>query len=351
MKMTAWSKVMVAAALTLLLMGMDIHAAQAGATLDATLARGRLLCSTAGHLHTDPMNFETPGTIAGFDRDFCRAIAAAVLRDRSAIQFIQLVPKNRFQALQEGAVDVLVRSTTWTLSRDTTLGVHFTAVNFYDGQGFIAPKNLGINRLSELREKGKTATACVEKSTTSSENVAQYIRAHDLPIKMMEFNAYEELRYAFISERCNLYTTDRSFLTEVRNNDMPKPDDYVILEDVISKEPLAVAVRDDDAQWFNIVRWVVFATIQAEELGITSANADTLRNDGTAAQKNFLGADPGFGKILGLNDDWTYQVIKAVGNYGEIFERNLGSETAYNLDRGPNKLWTKGGLMYAPPFN
>ncbi|MFC1673677.1 amino acid ABC transporter substrate-binding protein [Pseudomonadota bacterium] len=327
-----------------------INEAHAGPTLDATRARGSLLCSTAGHLHSDPGDYVKPGRIAGFDRDFCRAIAAATLGDPLAIEFSQLVPQNRFQALQEGAVDVLVRSTTWTLGRDSSLGVHFAAVNFYDGQGFIAPKSLGVKSLLELRDTGKEATACVEKSTTSRDNVYDFIQDHKLPVKLMEFHSFEELRYAFITGRCDLFTSDQSYLVEVRIESVPNPDDYLILDDVISKEPLAAAVRDDDAQWFNIVRWAVYATVQAEELGITSANADALREDGTVVQRRFLGAEPGFGKALDLNDDWAYQVVKSVGNYGEIFERNLGAGTDFNLDRGINELWTRGGLMYSPPF-
>lgn len=319
-------------------------------TLAAVQARGKVLCSTAGHLSA-ARSLDQPGAISGFDRDFCRAFAAATLGDPKALEFVLLVPKNRFEALSEGAVDVLVRSTTWNYERDTTMGLHFAAVNFYDGQGFVAPVKLGVKRLRDLREHGQTAVACVEKGTTSQENVANYIHDHDLPVTMMEFNAFEELRYAFITGRCDLYTSDRSFLAEFRNAEMPVPDDYLLLEDVISKEPLGVAVRDDDIQWFAIMRWVVFATIQAEELGITSANVDALLKTGTRVQKHFLGAgEPGFGKGLGLGDDWAYQVIKAVGNYGEIFARNLGPDTPYNLDRGANALWTRGGLMYAPPF-
>lgn len=320
-------------------------------TLETTLARGSVLCSTAGYLYSSPEDYKKEGGIAGFDRDFCRGIAAAVFGDTSAVTFTQLVPNNRFKALQEGAVDVLVRSTTWTLKRDTSLGIHFTATNFYDGQGFIAPKSLGIKSLLKLREKGKSAIACVEKETTSSNNIKDYIKDHDLPVTLMEFLAYEELRYAFNTGRCDLYTGDRSFLVEARLKDVPKPDDYLILEDIISKEPLGVAVRDNDAQWFNIVRWVIFATIQAEELGITSKNIEDLRTTGTTAQKRFLGEDPDFGKALGLNNTWAYQVIKSVGNYSEIFERNLGTKTIYNLNRGINDLWTRGGLLYAPPFH
>ncbi len=332
-----------------LLWGVD--GASAGPTLDAARARGKLLCGTAGSIYAGRIDYAKPGNMGGFNRDFCRAVAAATLADSSAIKFIPLVPKNRFQALQEGAIDVLVRSNTWTLVRDSSLGVHFAAVNFYDGQGFLAPVRLGIKSLLELRKKGKKTTVCVEKNTTTIDNVREYISDHNLPIKVMEFNSFEEVRYAFIAKRCDIFTADMSFIIEVRADFIPKPDDYTVLQDVISKEPLAAAVRDDDPQWFNIVRWSVYATIEAEELGITSANADTLRKDGTTAQRRFLGVEPGLGKALGLSDDWAYQIVKSVGNYGEIFERNLGKGTVYNLDRGINNLWTRGGLMYAPPFH
>jgi len=322
-----------------------------GPTLKNTIARGSLLCSTAGSLHTDPLDLQKPGSIAGFDRDFCRAIAAAIFGDPTSVKLTQLVPKNRFQALQDGAVDVLVRTTTWTLKRDTSLGVHFAATNFYDGQGFMAPKSLGVTSLLDLRKFGKTATACVEKDTTSAKNIIDYIKDHNLPIKVLEFNAFEELRYAFHTGRCNLYTGDRSFLIEVRISNVPVPQNYMILDDIISKEPLGIAVRDNDPQWFNIVRWVFNATVQAEELGITSVNVDDLKANGTSVQRRLLGADPGFGKDLGLSDDWAYQVIKHVGNYGEIFERNVGQKTIYGLKRSINDLWNRGGLMYAPPFH
>jgi len=322
---------------------------QAGETLEAVKTRGILNCSTAGHLNT-PREYNHPGTIAGFDRDFCRALAAAVLGDSTKINFVHLVPQNRFEALQQDAVDVLVRSTTWTLERDTSLGVHFVAINFYDGQGFVARKALGIKSLLELKPKGKTAIACVEQSTTSEKNIADYIRDHDLPITLMPFGSFEELRYAFFTNRCDLYSADQSFLVGFRISETPVPDDFIILEDIISKEPLGVAVRNNDPQWFNIVRWTVYATIQAEELGITSANVDTVREHGTVAQRRFLGVGSGIGKPLGLGDNWAYNIVKHVGNYGEIFDRNLGKDSDYVLERGMNELWTKGGLMYAPPF-
>lgn len=318
-------------------------------TLDTVRVQDVLNCSTAGHLNT-PREYSQPGTIAGFDRDFCRAVAAAVLADPSKIKFVHLVPQNRFEALQQGAVDVLIRSTTWTLARDTGLGVHFTATNFYDGQGFVARKKLGVKSLLELKSTDKSAIACVEESTTSQDNIAEYIRDNGLPIKLMPFGSFEELRYAFFTETCDLYSADQSFLVEFRIKETPVPDEYLVLEDVISKEPLGAAVRDDDAQWFNIVRWAVYATIQAEEFGITSQNVDTVRRSGSTAQKRFLGAEPGIGEPLGLDDDWAYRIIKHVGNYGEIFERNLGKDSEFKLKRGINALWTKGGLMYAPPF-
>lgn len=325
-------------------------AALASETVDAIKARGHVLCSTAGFLNI-AQGDEPSGTIAGFDRDFCRAIAAAVLGDKDLVKLVHLVPSTRFGALQSGAVDVLVRSTTWTLSRDGAMGLHFAAVNFYDGQGFIAHKSLGIKKLSELKGRSKNTVACVEKNTTSQDNLADLIKDLGLPIVTMPFNAFEELRYAFFNGRCAIYTSDMTFLTEFRLSKAMTSDDYVILDDVVSKEPLSAVVRDTDAGWFNIVRWIVHATIQAEELGITSANVDRLVVEGTVAQKKFLGGQPGVGEALGLDDKWAYRIVKQVGSYAEIFDRNLGQGSPYKLDRGLNALWTNGGLMYSPPFH
>ncbi len=344
-----------AAVVVLFVLLAGVGSAYAGSTLDKVRARGKVLCATAGNLYSDINDYNKPGNLSGFNRDICRAIAAATLSDSMAVKFVLVVPQNRFKALQEGAIDVLDRGVTWTLTRDTSLGIRFVAIDFYDGQGFLANKDLRIKSLLELggkgKDKGRKTAVCVEKDTTSRDNVAEYIRDNDLPIRLIEFNAFEEALYAFISRRCDIYTSDMSHLTEVRADQVPKPDDYVILDNVISKEPLAASVRDDDPQWLNIVRWVIFATIQAEELGITSANVDTLRKNGTTAQKRFLGSgSENLGKGLGLNGDWAYQIIRSVGNYGEIFERNMGAGTVYNLKRGMNDLWTRGGLMYAPPF-
>lgn len=340
----------VAGAVLLLVMAIPPSPAHASETMDAIKARGHVLCSTAGFLNI-PQGEEQPGTIAGLDRDFCRAISSAVLGDPTQVKLVHLVPNNRFEALKSGAIDVLVRSTTWTLTRDASLGVHFAAVNFYDGQGFIAHKSLGIKSLSDLKGRDNDAVACVDKNTTSERNMKDMIKDQNLPIVSMPFNAFEELRYAFFNGRCMLYTSDMTFLTEFRLSKAMKSDDYVILNDVISKEPLSAVVRDDDAAWFNIVRWTVFATIQAEELGITSQNVDKLVREGSVVQKKFLGAEPGVGAPLGLDDKWAYRIVKNVGNYAEIFDRNLGQGSPYKLDRGLNALWTDGGLLYSPPFH
>ena len=337
----------VALGLSMLFANAQAHASE---TVDAIKARGHVLCSTAGFLNI-PQGEEQPGTIAGFDRDFCRAVSSAVLGDPDKVKLIHLVPSNRFEALQSGAIDLLVRSTTWTLTRDASLGVHFAAVNFYDGQGIIAHKSLGIKSMSDLKDRDKDVVACVETNTTSQSNLDDLIKDLDLPVVTMPFNAFEELRYAFFNGRCAIYSADMTFLTEFRLSKAMKSDDYVILDDVISKEPLSAVVRDNDPAWFNIVRWTVFATIQAEELGITSQNLDRLAREGSLAQKKFLGAEPGVGKPLGLDDKWAYRIVKNVGNYAEIFDRNLGNGSPYTLDRGLNALWTDGGLLYAPPFH
>ena len=334
----------------LLVLAIAQSTAYASETVDAIKARGHVLCSTAGFLNI-PQGEEQPGTIAGFDRDFCRAVSSAVLGDPTKVKLVHLVPSNRFEALNSGAVDVLVRSTTWTLTRDASLGVHFSAVNFYDGQGIVAHKSLGIKSMSDLKGRNKDVVACVDKNTTSERNLNDLIKDQKLPVVTMPFNAFEELRYAFFNGRCTLYTSDMTFLTEFRLSKAMHSDDYVILDDVISKEPLSAVVRDDDPAWFNIVRWTVFATIQAEELGITSQNVDTLVLEGSVAQKKFLGAEPGVGAPLGLDDKWAYRIVKNVGNYAEIFDRNLGQGSPYKLDRGLNALWTDGGLLYSPPFH
>ncbi len=332
------------------LFALSIRDAFAKSTFDAIKARGFLSCSTAGRLNT-PRDYNQPGTIAGFDRDFCRAIAAATLKDAAKIKYVHLVPSTRFDALQQGAVDVLIRSTTWTLTRDMTLGVHFAAITFYDGQGFVAHKSLGIKRLSDLISQNKNATVCVETNTTTKTNLENLIREKKLPLTVMGFNAFEEARYAFFTGRCQIYSGDRSFLAEFGTlSDTLQPDKYMILDDIVSKEPLSIAVRNGDDRWFGIVRWIVFATIEAEELGITSKNVDFLRRNGNLNQKHFLGSTPGVGKPLGLDDRWAYRIVKAVGNYGEIFNRNLGPDTPYKLSRGLNRLWKNGGLMYSPPF-
>jgi general L-amino acid transport system substrate-binding protein len=254
----------------------------------------------------------------------------------------------RFPALLGGEIDVLIRNTTWTYGRDTALGLEFVAVTFYDGQGFMARTSLGVASLGEL---GPGVRVCFETSTTTARNLSDYAVSHGMRYEPVAFQSASESRMALFSGRCDLYTTDRSALVAIRGAHVPNPEDYVILTDIISKEPLGPVVRDDDPQWREIVQWVVFATIEAEEKGISSANVSERRNSpGNPAVAAMLGGTAGIGKGLGLDDEWVYRVIRQVGNYGEIFARNLGADTPLAMDRGLNALWTEGGLMYSPPL-
>jgi general L-amino acid transport system substrate-binding protein len=256
-----------------------------------------------------------------------------------------LTAQQRFTALQSGEVDLLSRNTTWTLTRDTALGLNFTAVTYYDGQGFMVPKKLNVSSSKEL----DGATVCVQPGTTTELNLADYFRANNMKFTPVVIENLQELNAAFFSGRCDVYTTDASGLASVRKNDAPtgKSDDYVILPEIISKEPLGPAVRHGDDQFFDIVKWVIYATIEAEEYGITAENATAMSTEtANPSVKRLLGTTPGNGKALGLDEAWALNVIKAVGNYGEIWERNI---PALGLPRGVNNLWTKGGIMYAPP--
>ncbi|MGH6793479.1 MAG: amino acid ABC transporter substrate-binding protein, partial [Methyloceanibacter sp.] len=259
------------------------------------------------------------------------------------VKYTPTTAQQRFTALQSGEIDILSRNTTWTLTRDVSLGMTFTGVTFYDGQGFMVPKSLGITSAEEL----DGAEVCVQTGTTTELNLADYFRAQGMEFRPVVFESLEESISAFFNGRCQVYTTDRSGLASIRAADAPNPDDFVVLPETISKEPLGPAVRRGDDEWFSIVRWVVFALIEAEEYGITSQNVDDMKANSTNPSiQRLLGASGEMGQLLGLNNDWAYQAIKQVGNYGEIFERNI---TPIGLARGPNELWTKGGLMYAPP--
>lgn len=320
--------------------------AAAEPTVDTVKKRGFLRCGVnlgvAGF-----SGIAADGEWSGMDVDFCRAIAAGVLGDREKVEFIHLSGSARFPALQSGEIDVLIRNTTWTFTHDTTLGVEFVAVTFYDGQGFLARRSLGAKTLKDLKPGLKI---CFQTSTTTEINLADYAKVHNLDHKPVPFESLEETIAGFFSGRCDLLTSDRGALAAFRAADSPNPEDFIILADVISKEPLGPVVRDDDAQWREIVQWVVLATIEAEEKGMTSANVDAMRASADPAVMAMLGSVPGIGKGLGLDDGWAYRVIRQVGNYGEIFERNVGVNTLLALERGLNALWTDGGLMYAPPL-
>ncbi|MBC7952822.1 MAG: amino acid ABC transporter substrate-binding protein [Rhodospirillaceae bacterium] len=319
--------------------------AHAGTTFDAVKAKGFVQCGVNLGLY----GFSSPddkGNWSGLDVDACRAVAAAVFGDASKVKFTPLSAQQRLPALQSGEVDLLARNTTWTLSRDTANGLNFTVPNYYDGQGFMVPKKLNVKAAKEL----DGATICVLPGTTTEQNLADWFRANKLTFKPVVIEKNEELTSAFFSGRCDAFSSDASQLAAVRANEAPKPDDYVILPDLISKEPLTPVVRHADDQWADIVRWSLFAMIAAEEKGITSKNADQMLISLDPEVKRLLGATPGNGKALGLEEKWAYAIIKQVGNYGESFDRNVGKGSKLKIERGLNALYTNGGLMYSPPF-
>ena len=319
--------------------------AWAGPTLDKIKQAGTVVCG----VNTGLAGFGQPdsqGRYSGLDVDICKAIAAAVLGDPEKVKYVPLTAQQRFTALQSGEVDVLSRNTTATLQRDAELGLNFAPVVFYDGQGFMVPKKLNVDSAKKL----DGATVCVQPGTTTELNLADYFRANNMRFQPLVIEKLDEVVSAYLSGRCDVITTDRSGLAAVRTGRTPNPDEHVILPEVISKEPLAPAVRQGDDQWADIVRWVVYALIEAEEKGITSQNLDEKLNSNDPDAKRMLGATPGLGKALGLDEKWAYNAIKSVGNYGQIFERNVGDKSPLKLDRGPNDLWTRGGLMYAIPI-
>ncbi len=285
------------------------------------------------------------GEWRGLDVDTARAISVSVFGTTDKLKFVPLTAKTRFTALQSGEIDVLTRNCTQTLGRETALGLNFVHVNYYDGQGFLVPKKLGVKNAKEL----DGATVCVLPGTTTELNLADYFRANGMTMKPVVIESTPELAQAFFAGRCDVLTSDASQLASTRAV-APKPDDYVILPEIISKEPLAPAVRHGDDQWYDIVNFSVLAMIAAEELGVTSKNVDEMLNSKDPKIQRFLGVSPGNGKALGLDEKWAYNIVKQVGNYGEVFERNVGVNTPLKLERGLNAQWTNGGLMYAPPF-
>jgi general L-amino acid transport system substrate-binding protein len=323
-----------------------IFAAQTASaqTLKSVKDRGILNCGSNGTL----AGFGLPdaqGKWTGLDVDVCRAVAAAIFNDASKVKFVPLSAKDRFTALQSGEVDVLVRNTTWTSSRDSSLGLNFTGVDYYDGQGFMVRKALKVNSALELNG----ASVCVQQGTTTELNLADFFRAHNMQIKSVTFATANEAIKAYDAGRCDSYTTDASGLYAERLR-LANPDDHIILPEIISKEPLGPAVRHGDDQWFDIVKWTLFAMLNAEELGITQANADDMVKSTNPEIKRFVGTEGNYGEQLGLTKDWAVRIVKLVGNYGEAFERNVGTGSPLKIDRGLNKLWNKGGVQYAPPI-
>jgi general L-amino acid transport system substrate-binding protein len=318
-------------------------AAVAG-TLDEVKKRGTLNCGANGQLPGFGLP-DAQGNWTGLDVDFCRALAAALFNDPKKVKFVALTAKDRFTALQSGDVDVLARNTTWTLSREAQLGLQGTAVNYYDGQGFIVRKDLKIKSAREL----DGATVCVQQGTTTELNLADYFRTNKMQLKSVTFLSLEEALNAYQSGRCNAYTTDASGLYSARLK-LAKPDDHFVLPEIISKEPLAPFVRQGDSQWFDVVKWTHYAMLIAEEDGITKANVDEQLKSPNPEIKRVIGVDGNFGEQLGLTKDWVYRIVKHVGNYGEVFDRNVGQGSPLKISRGLNALWTKGGIQYAPPI-
>ena len=312
-------------------------------TLKAVQARGQLICGANGQLAGFGMP-DPQGNWTGFDVDFCRAVAAAIFNDPSKVKFVPLIAANRFTALQSGEVDVLARNTTWTMSRNTTLGIDFAAVNFYDGQGFIVHKELKVNSALELNG----AAVCVQQGTTTELNLADYFRSHQMSLKTVTFATVDEAVKAYDSGRCDAYTTDSSALYGERLQ-MSNPGDNIVLPEIISKEPLSPAVRQGDDVWENVVRWTHHAMLDAEELGVSKSNVEAQLKSPNPEIRRLLGVEGQFGQSLGLSNDWAYRIIKYVGNYGESFERNVGQGSPLKIARGLNALWTKGGLQYGLP--
>jgi general L-amino acid transport system substrate-binding protein len=340
MKKIASFGVVAAVALT----GASAGAFAQAKTLDTVKARGQIQCGVS----TGLAGFSQPddkGNWTGLDVDFCRAVAAAVFNDPKKVTFKPLSAKERFTALQSGEVDILSRNTTWTMSRDSSLGLTFAGVNYYDGQGFMVKKALGVKSAKEL----KGASICVQTGTTTELNLADYFRANKMEYKTVVFEKNDEVVAAYDAGRCDAMTTDASGLYAERLR-MKAPDENIVLPEIISKEPLGPVVRQGDSQWHAIVKWTYFAMLNAEELGVTQANVGEMAASTSPDIKRMLGKEGDFGKGIGLENDWAANIVKHVGNYAESYERNVGSGSRLKIERGLNKLWKDGGLQYAPPI-
>jgi general L-amino acid transport system substrate-binding protein len=312
-------------------------------TLKTVRDRGSLICGVSQGLP----GFSSPddrGNWTGLDVDLCRAIAAAIFNDPAKVKYAPLSAKDRFTALQTGEIDVLSRNSTWTMLRDTQLGLNFAGINYYDGQGFMVRKALKVNSALELNG----ASICTQTGTTTELNVADYFRANKMKYEVVAFATADETVKAYDAGRCDVFTSDVSQLYAMRLK-LAKPDDQVILPEVISKEPLGPVVRQGDDQWFDLVKWTLFAMINAEELGVTSKTVDEAIKSPNPDVRRLMGTEGNFGEQLGVSKDWVARIVRHVGNYGESFERNVGSASKLNIDRGLNRLWSKGGIQYAPP--
>ncbi len=320
-----------------------VGSAQAG-LLEDVKAKGFIQCG----VNTGLTGFSAPndkGKWEGFDVDFCRAMSAAVFGDADKVKYTPLTSKERFTALQSGEIDVLSRNTTWTFTRDVNLGLEFIGSNYYDGQGFMVRKDLGVKSAREL----DGASVCIQTGTTTELNLADYFRTHKMEFNSVVFEKADEIRAAYDAGRCDVYTTDRSGLAAQRSL-LKAPEDHLVLPEVVSKEPLGPVVRHGQSEWGDVARWTLYTLIVAEELGITSANVDSMKSSKNPEVLRLLGIEGEMGKQLGVSADWAYNIVKQVGNYSEVYERHVGVNTPLKLERGINALWTQGGLMYAPPF-
>jgi general L-amino acid transport system substrate-binding protein len=316
----------------------------ASPTLDAVKAKGYVQCGVTGGVP----GFSAPdanNVWSGLEVDYCRALAAAIFNDPDAVRYTPLTSQERFTALSAGEIDVLSRTTTWTMSRDTQLGIKFVGTMFYDGQGFMVRTADGITSALEL----SGAAVCIESGTTTELNAADYFAANNMEFNTVVFVDQDEVVKAYEDGRCDVYTTDSSALAAERSK-LANPDEHVILPEIISKEPLGPVIRQGDDGWFNIARWTYFALLEAEELGVTQANVDEMLGSDNPAIKRLLGVEGDFGSPMGLTKDWAYQIIKHIGNYAETYERHVGPNTPIGLARGLNALWSDGGIQYAPPI-
>jgi general L-amino acid transport system substrate-binding protein len=317
--------------------------ASAQGTLQRVKERGAVVCGTSQGVPGFSLP-DSAGKWVGFDIDWCRALAAAIFNDPEKARYVSLSGKDRLTALQSGEIDVLARTTTWTLARDAGQGLDFTAINYFDGQGFLVKKSAKITSLKEM----DGASICVAQGTTTELNLADYFRANRMKYEPVAYQSADEVIQAYQAGRCDAYTTDLSQLGATRLK-MQNSDEHLLLPEVVSKEPLGAWVRQGDSQWFDIVRWTLFAMLNAEELGVTQANISEMLKSENPEIRRLVGVEGKLGEGLGLTGDWAVRIVKAVGNYGESFDRHLGEKSSIKLPRGPNQLWTKGGLHYAPP--